>query len=188
MRKKQLLIIGSGGLGREVLATLRDTNYNLNYDNIGFIDDTQGEVKGIPVVGNNEYLQNIDTPADIIIAIGNVKVRRKLIDEFGAKNNLNFPTFIHPRASLYDKASIEIGRGCFIGEYTVLTTDIKIEDYCFINSHVSLHHDTIIRENCVLMPGVRITGGAEIGKDSRLGPNVSISKRLSIPSNSNLEI
>lgn len=99
-------------------------------------------------------------------------MRRNIINELKGFENLNFITFIHPNASLYDRESIRIGKGCFIGEYSILTTDINIEDHCFINSHVSLHHDTIIRENCVLMPGVRITGGAEIGRNSSLGPNV----------------
>ncbi|WP_026452705.1 hypothetical protein [Aequorivita capsosiphonis] len=186
--KKHLLIIGSGGLGREILATLKHTNYLFNYNGIGFIDEKPGTVKGVNIVGDNKYLHNIEFDCDIIIAIGNVNIRRKIIEEFGSKKNFNFPTFIHPKASLYDEGSIKIGKGCYIGETSILTTDIVIEDYCFINSNVSIHHDSILRENCVLMPGARITGGAEIGKDTRIGPNVQLSQRILVPANSNLEI
>ncbi|WP_150452023.1 PglD-related sugar-binding protein [Arenibacter lacus] len=188
MKHKHLLIIGSGGLGREVLATLRHTNYISKYTDVGFIDNTSGNVKDVKTVGDNEYIRNLAISTDVIIAVGKAAIRRKIIDEFKNMENINFPTFIHPKASIYDKDSIQIGKGCYIGESSILTTDITIEDYCFINSNVSIHHDSILRENCVVMPGVRITGGAEIGKDSRLGPNVAISKKVLIPSKSNIEI
>ena len=187
MKKKQLFIIGSGGLGREILATLSDTNYVSNYDNLSFIDNVKGKVKGIEIVGDNNYLRNIEFLADVIIGIGNISIRQKIIKEIRDFKNLNFPTFIHPKASFYDSDSIQIGKGCYIGESSILTTDINVEDFCFINSNVSIHHDSIIRENCVIMPGVRITGGAEIGKNTRLAPNVQISKKIIILSNSNIE-
>ena len=106
---KQLLIIGSGGLGREILATLKNTKYLSKYDNVGFIDDGKGSVKGVNIVGGNEYLRNLEFSTDIIIAIGNTAVRRKIIDEIKDLKNINFPTYIHQNASLYDKYSIQIG-------------------------------------------------------------------------------
>jgi acetyltransferase-like isoleucine patch superfamily enzyme len=99
-------------------------------------------------------LRNVEFLADVIIGIGNVSIRQKIIKEIKDLKNLNFPTFIHPKASLYDSDSIQIGKGCYIGESSILTTDINVEDFCFINSNVSIHHDSIIRENCVIMPGV----------------------------------
>lgn len=144
---------------------------------MSFIDNFKGKVKGVEIVGDNNYLLNFEFLADVIIGIDNISNRQKIIKEIRDFKNLNFQSFIHPKVSFYDSDLIQIFKGCYIGEYSILTTDSNVEYFCFINSNVSIHHDSIIREYCVIMPGVRITGGAEIGKNTRLAPNVQISKK-----------
>lgn len=185
--KKDLYIIGAGGLGREMLATFRNCEFDKNYDHLFFIDSKQGTVDGIEIIGNNEYLISLNSHVDVIIALSNINVRQKLIKEMSDLDFLNFITFIHPRASIYDK-NITIGKGCFIAENCVLSTNIKIGSFSLLNVSVSLHHDTQIGENCVLMPGVRITGGATIGSNSFLGTNYCIADNRTIEENSILNL
>jgi len=184
--RAELYIIGSGGLGREVLATLNATGFTKSYSKLYFIDNQEGSVKGVQIIGKNEYLMQIDYPVDVLIAISNCKVREKIISEMENKENLNFITFIHPNSSIYNAESVFIGKGCYISESTILTTDISIGDFCFLNVNVSLHHDTVIEKNCFLMPGVRITGGATIGENTFIGNNFQIATKSSIPPFSNL--
>ena len=145
-------------------------------------------VNGIPIVGRNEFLTGLKKESDVLLAIGSPVVRKRILDQLLKYRHLNFITYVHPGASIYDSETIKIGRGCYIGENSILTTDIIVEDFCFLNINVSLHHDTIIRENSVLMPGVIITGGAEIGKNSYLGNNFQISDKVKIPENSLLKL
>ena len=56
---KSLYIIGSGGLGRELLATIRCTNFVEKYVVIGFIDEIEGMIKGVDIVGTNDFLLNL---------------------------------------------------------------------------------------------------------------------------------
>lgn len=183
-----IYIIGAGGLGREVLVTLKSTGYLEQYSKIGFIDNRNGSELGIEIVGTNEFLINIKETCDVVIAISNTKIRRNIINELGSIKNLNFITFVHPKASIYDPSNVKIGRGCFIAEGTILTTNITLEDFCFINVHSSLHHDCRLNENSVLMPGCRITGGAVIGKNTFIGNNFQISGNNIVADNSDLKL
>ena len=54
MNKKELYIIGAGGLGREIAATFKHSNFTLNYDSIFYIDNNLGEINGIKIIGNNK--------------------------------------------------------------------------------------------------------------------------------------
>jgi acetyltransferase-like isoleucine patch superfamily enzyme len=183
---EELYIIGAGGLGREVLANFNAVNFSNKYKNIFFIDYHEGTVKGHKIIGNNDYLKQLNYPVDVFIAVSSCKVRLRIINELEQFEHLNFISFIHPNAYLYDKDSISIGKGCFIGQGTILTTDITVKDFCYLNVNVSLHHDTIVERNCFLMPGVRITGGAIIGENTFIGNNYQISEKLEIPAFSNL--
>jgi len=184
MQKKELYIIGSGGLGREILSTFIHSDFVSKYQNIYFIDDSIGEINNISIIGNNKYLKNLNYDVDAIIAVSNCIVRERIINEFQNYKHVNFITFIHPKSSIYDIDRVQIGKGCYISENSILTTNIIIEDFCFINVNVSLHHDSIIRRNCFLMPGVRITGGAEIGENTYIGNNYQIHDKRFIQKNS----
>ena len=59
---KNILIIGSGSPGNEVLRFIMD-NVNLNYNIVGFIDDNRRNkdlsIQGIPILGTQDELSQI---------------------------------------------------------------------------------------------------------------------------------
>ncbi|MFI8604746.1 hypothetical protein H0I25_14300 [Cellulophaga sp. HaHa_2_95] len=190
MKNKELFIIGSGGLGRELLAMFKNINFLDQYSFVGFIDNKNQNksVKGIEIAGNSEYLSNYSKNCDVVIAIGNIYHRRTLLEELQKNKYINFITFVHPRTIIYDPESVKIGKGCIIAEGSIITSDVFIDDFCFINIGVSIHHDTVIGKNCVLMPGVRITGGANVIGETYIGSNYQISDKVQIAKNSILKL
>jgi len=50
-----VIIIGSGGFGKEVLDFLRQKNEKI----IGFISNDRGSVSGIPILGGDEILPDL---------------------------------------------------------------------------------------------------------------------------------
>lgn len=183
--KQQVFIIGAGGVGREVLAVLQHTSLDDQFAVSGFIDDgiqAQTSINGIPVAGGIDYLLQMKE-ANVIIAIGNPKIRRQILEKLSEKS-FNFPSVIHPKVSFHDVSRIKMGKGVFITEGCILTTEISIGDFCFFNIGVTINHDAIIQENCVIMPGVRITCGVNLGSDSYVSANCVLSKPIEIPSKS----
>lgn len=183
--KESVFIIGAGGVGREILSVLQHTSLNEKYPVSGFIDDGIEAgilVNGIKILGGIEYLLALEK-ASIIIALGNPKVRRKIIEQL-SDSKFSFPTIIHPEVSFHDPSKIAVGKGTYITQGCILTTDISIGDFCFLNIGVTINHDAIVGDNCVLMPGVRITCGANLGKDSYVSPNCVLSKPFEIPAES----
>lgn len=182
---KQLVIVGGGGVGREIAAVLK--KYPLKgYKLIGFIDDGQPVntlINGLSVLGGVQWV--IDNAADlaVIIAIGNPQVRKKIIEKLSIAS-LEYPSVIHPNVSIHDNESVIIGNGCYIGDGCILTTNIEVEDFCFLNTGCTLQHDTYISANCVLMPGVRITGGARIGCNTFIASGCVITTNVQIEKDS----
>lgn len=186
---KNLYLIGSGGLGREIFATLKSSGYLKKYKAIFFIDKGSQEfINDILDVGTNEYLIDLGESCDVFIAISNPVVRNKIILQLQPHTHINFPTFIHPKSSIYDNERVKIGKGSFISEGCILTTDIVIGDYCYLNMNVTLHHDTVIEDNVFLMDGVRITGGAKVNRNSYICNNYSIDEAIVIPENTIIKI
>ncbi len=184
-----IAIIGSGGVGREIAATLKHDSFKQKYKLIGFVDDGQPtgtKINGFPVLGNLDWLcNNSENIQKIIIAIGNPLIRAEIIKKI-ASFNFEYPTIIHPSAEIHDLEYCTIGKGCYIASHNVITTNVTLEDFCFINTNCSLQHDTTTEKNCTLMPGVRITGGAQIGEGTFVSGNTLLPEKINVPSFSRL--
>jgi len=167
--QEPLYLIGSGGLGREMAATLEHPQLRQRYSLAGFIDDGREAgttVHGLTVLGGLEVLRQRAAPA-ALLCIGHPVVRQNIVQSL-RDTPVSWPTILHPAARIYAPDHIELGQGIWIGEGTILTTDIAIGDHCLVHLGCSLHHDTKIGACTVLMPGVRITGGAHIPPGIRI--------------------
>ena len=179
---QSVVIIGSGGVGREIAATLKKPYYIHHYILEGFVDDGQPSgtiINAYPVLGNLDWLIQQKKIKKVFIAIGNPLVRIKIIERLN-DFHFEFPTIIHPTAQIHDMDFCQIGNGCYIAAQVVLTTNVVIEDFCLINTACTLQHDTYIEKNCTLMPGVRITGGATIGHSTYLSTNLAVTDNSTI--------
>lgn len=184
---EEIVIIGAGGVGREIAATLKHKAMR-HFVLKGFIDDGAqpgSMIAKVPVLGNMEWLLASRQYRHVVIAVGNPAVRSKILERLDNKDFV-FPVIIHPGAGIHDPETVSVGKGCYIADGTVITTDVTIEDYCFINTACSLQHDTYLETNTVIMPGVRITGGARIGRNSYIGANCAITTKCTIAENSHI--
>ena len=173
---KKIAIIGSGGLGREVLGIIQAINQKENTWNfIGFYDDNDSEelINGYPIIGEIKDLNLVNQELHIIIAIGNPIIKEKIERKIN-NSKIIFPNIIHPSVILYSIETIVLGKGIVIGANCVLTVNINLGNYVYINTASIISHDVSIGDYSMVMPTVSISAGASIGKCVYIGNGVKI--------------
>lgn len=189
MRLKDIAIFGVGGFGREVLALIQDINKAKSTWNIvGFFDDGYEKgvmVNGYPILGKTEDLNQWETPISLAVSIGNPVVKKKILDKI-TNPLVDYPTLIHPTVWIGDNNFVEIGKGCIICAGTLITTNIKIEDFVILNLGCTVGHDTIIKDYAAFMPSCNISGEVIIGEGVYCGTGVKIINQTSIGENATI--
>lgn len=186
---KKIAIIGSGGLGREILGIIQSINSKKNtWDFIGFYDDAISDklINGYPNVGNIEDLNEIKGDLNVVIGIGNPKVK-ELIKNKIKNSNIIFPTLIHPSVIIYSNENVILGEGVVIAANSVLTVNINISSFVYINTASVISHDTTIGAYSMVMPSVSISAGANIGRKVYIGNGTKIDYPITIDDNSKIK-
>ncbi len=179
---QQLVIIGAGGFGRELLKLIRDIQLSghIELDVLGFVDPLGvGEsVHQLQVLGDDHWaLSQLDTDIRFVIASGSSITRKKIAEKFEGAGFQSLE-LIHPSVSI--SPYIQIGKGTIICEGCILTTDIQVGRYTVLNLHTTLGHDVVIEDFVTVAPGVNISGSVHIGALSEIGTGATILPGLSL--------
>ncbi|KAB2914683.1 MAG: acetyltransferase [Bacteroidetes bacterium] len=176
---QDIIIVGAGGFGREVLALLKNCNaITPAWNVLGFVDDgkTAGEiVNGFTVLGGVEYINQLQKPVAVCIAISLPEVRKAIAEQI-TNPHVAYPTLIHPSVIISDDEYVEMGKGCVLCINTVLTVNIRLGDFVIMNAGAIINHDAVIRSYSTIMPGVNISTGAQVGEGCYIGTGSKISK------------
>ncbi|MGE6487378.1 acetyltransferase [Paenisporosarcina sp. NPDC076898] len=170
---KNLIIIGAGGFGRELLSyAIEIMEYgDCNWIVKGFIDDNLNAFNGIdtgyPILGTiSEH--KIEVNAVYVCAIGDGKFRLDIGRKF-QKKGAEFINFIHPSAKIRER--VKFGVGNIICPNSSINPDVTVGDFVLLNSNSGLAHDCVIGDGCSLMGGNSVNGNCTIGKCVFMGAN-----------------
>lgn len=168
---KKLVIIGASGHGRVVA----DIAKLLGYNKIIFLDDNESikECGIYPVIGKSMIAENLD--GDIFVAIGNTKIRRKIIQDLSTKRLV---TLIHPKAIIAEDT--QIGKGTVIMAGVVVNSGVVIGDGVILNTSCSVDHDCRIGNYSHISVGSHIAGTVNIGESCWLGIGSIVSNNINI--------
>lgn len=179
---KKIVIVGAGGFGREVKMLIDQINQSENkYEFLGFYDDGFAKKTNInydEVLGSIEDLANIDCEINVVIAIGDPVVKKKIVEKL-TNSNIIFPTLIHPSV-IIGTEFVNIGMGCIICAGNILTCNISIKDFVILNLMCTVGHDTIINSFASFMPSVNISGEVLIHEEVYVGTGAKIINQLEI--------
>jgi len=182
---KDIVIIGAGGFGREVVQLIEDINTDIKTWNLlGFIDETVGKqetfINDIPVLGNLEWFEKANkSNLYTVCAIGNPKDKYNLISR-ASDYDINFANLIHPNAKV--SKYTEFGIDCIICNNTFISVNTKIGNHISINPGCGIGHDTIIKDystiywNVILSGNVCINEGCELGSKADVLPKMTVGK------------
>jgi sugar O-acyltransferase (sialic acid O-acetyltransferase NeuD family) len=175
--KKPLIIYGAGGLGREILSMLRNSEWEV----IGFIDDEQQAgslVSGMKVLGGLSYANDLKENIDMVIGVGDPSSRREITSRI-TNRRIAYPSLIHPSV-IIQSPSVRVGEGSVLCAGSILTTDITIGSHVLVNLKCTIGHDTSIGSYSAVMPDVNIAGNVQIGEAVLLGSGTNILNKVRI--------
>lgn len=181
---KDLIIIGAGGMGREIYYhAMECEGFAKEYRIKGFIDDniySLDSFEGFPKVLGTIDGYNICDNDVFIVSNGSVKSKVQIVNKILKKGG-RFISLIHPTARIARDAKLGEGlvimRRADIGSYT------QIGNYCFIQADSVIGHDAIVGDFCridckvVCVGGVKVEEGATIHTSAVISHGVTIGKR-----------
>lgn len=178
---KQLIIIGAGGFGREVLAWARQSaGHGSEWTIKGFIDDNPNALSGLRVPA--PWLGRIEDhrpAADevFICAIGIPALRRKCYERIEAVGG-RFVSLIHRTAVVGDE--VEFGEGVILCPYAVVSGYNKIGKGVVVNMHATIDHDANVGDWTQVNCHCDLTGGVQVGAEVWFGSHVAVAPRIRI--------
>lgn len=178
---KQLIIIGAGGLGREVLAWARQSlGFGEEWVVKGFIDDNSEAMAGLnvpaPWLGRIEDHQPADDEV-FVCAMGIPALKRRCFERIEARGG-KFLTLIHRTAVVGD--NVTLGAGTILCPYTVVSGYNVIGKGVVVNIHASIDHDANVGDWSQINCHCDVTGGVQVGMEVWLSSHVAIAPRLRI--------
>lgn len=183
---EKIVIVGAGGFGREVEWLIKRINeVNPTYEMVGFIDDGKpvGEIIGhSEVIATTDELVIREDNLNVVIAIGNAKVRKLIADKLQVNTNLSFPNLIDPSV-IYDESETTIGKGNIICASTIMTVNIAIGNFNIINLDCTIGHDDILKDYVTIYPSVNVSGNVTVEDCVEIGTGTQIIQGLSIVNN-----
>ncbi|MBN2336453.1 acetyltransferase [Candidatus Bathyarchaeota archaeon] len=165
---RDIVIIGAGGFGKEVLDVLEASGLGDMF--AGFVDDDEKlwgkRIRGHTVLGSMDWFVSGGGSCRCIIGIGDAAIRKKIAERL-KEAGFGFVNAIHPNVVYTDYVSF--GEGVFIGAGCVLTNEIKVGNHVLLNLNVTVGHDTVIGDYTCIQPGCNISGFNEIGEAVYIG-------------------
>ncbi len=179
--RKDIVIIGAGGLGKEVAQLIKDINQDKKKWNLlGYVDETvekQGSIiNDSPVLGDFGWFLNRKR-IWAVCALGNPRDKYKLIKKLNGAN-INYATLVHPSAKI-NKYS-EIGYDCIICSNTFISVNTKIGNHICINPGCGIGHDTVIEDYSSLYWNVSLAGNVTIKEGCEIGSKTTVIQKKNV--------
>jgi sugar O-acyltransferase (sialic acid O-acetyltransferase NeuD family) len=172
---QDIVIVGVGGLGREIAEWIEDINdVRPTYRLLGFVDDDvtkHGSSRhDLPVLGGLDWLTERSRTVATAIGVGNPAPKRRVVERLKALG-VSFPTIVHPHSVV--GRYVVLGEGCVVCPGVVITTDVRVGSFVTFNFGLTVGHDATIEDYVTLAPGVNISGYVTIREGADLGANVA---------------
>lgn len=180
MARTPLVIIGAGGLGREVAWLVEEINEEERaFEFLGFLDDSaETTPEGYPILGTTDnWLRRPAPGVHVVCAVGDPFSRYHIVRKF-AERNVPFATLIHP--TVRRSRWVEFGPGTIACVNTSFTTNVRVGAHALFNPDCTVGHDVDIRDFASLMPGVHISGDVVLREGTYLGVGSVVINRVSV--------
>lgn len=171
---KEMIIVGAGGFGRELLQWINDINrIQLKWMIKGFIDDNPNALGSLEcdntVIGSIQNWQPNSNEV-FVCAIANPSIKEKVVALLKSKG-ASFESIIHPKAIIGDHNNI--GEGLIAYPNSCITVNAGVGDFVTLLCSC-IGHNAVVGDYSTISSYCDITGGVKLGKRVFLGSHVTI--------------
>jgi sugar O-acyltransferase (sialic acid O-acetyltransferase NeuD family) len=172
-----LVIVGCGGHGRELLDTVRAINSaRPTWNVLGFVDDDPGhpgrlDRLGTTVLGGLDWL--VSHPCNYALGIGTSAARSRIAARLDAAGS-EPATIVHPSAHI--GSDVHLGAGVVIYDRSTVTTNVSIGAHTHLNVGCAVQHDSVVGDFVQFSPGVFVNGDCTVGDRVFLGTGAVITR------------
>lgn len=177
---KDLILVGAGGMAREVLQWVKDINFKHQEQSQspkwkikGFIDDNLSALTGFAcdykIIGKiSEWLP--DKNEEFALSISSPNAKEKIVNLLRGKG-AKFADIIHPSAKICEFT--EHGEGLVMYPHSQLNPNCKIGNFVTLLSS-GIPHDAVVEDFATISSNCGLTRGVYIGRKAFLAAHVSI--------------
>lgn len=176
-----LLIVGAGGLGREVLEATRAAGATGLWRVVGFLDDAPPaeRVDGVPVLGGLDDVGRYPD-AHVVVCVGSATrnhMRRTVVERLALPPE-RYANVVHPSAVI--PAATRLGNGTIVLAGVIATTPVSVGSHVTVMPGTILTHDDEVASFATFASGVRLSGGVRVGEGAYLGAGAVVREHLAI--------
>lgn len=178
--EEQLILVGAGGFGRELINWAWDAAHQGGNAFAGYLDATVDKL-----AGSAYTLPWLGTPDDYIpregdrfvLAIGDPAGKRAVADKLRARG-ARFASLIHPTAVVARTAVL--GEGVVVCPHALISADARVGDFVALNAMSSIGHDADVGAYSTLSAHVDLTGYVKTGTDCFFGSGARVLPKVTI--------
>ena len=171
---RDVVIIGAGGFGREVLDIIDSLAGHGGLRCVGFVDD--GDVRrdllerrGVPLLGTTRQLHGLDV--FYVVGIGSGSARERIVS-FLDGSGCTPTTLIHPAATI--GSDVRMASGVIVAAGARLTTNIDVGRHVDLHVNCAVGHDSVIEDFVSVFPGATVSGNVHIGRGATIGTGANV--------------
>lgn len=183
---KQLLILGAGGMGKEIFYTAKHSiGYGTEFVVKGFLDfpNSDWDTSIYPPILGIEDDYEIQPDDVFTCSIGNVHLKRKVCEKMKARG-ATFQTLIFNNVQI--RENVKIGEGCVIDSYAHIGSDAIIGENCLIQAFSCIAHDCVIGDYSRIDVRSLLVGGVVVGNNVTVHTNAVVSHKVVLEDDSTI--
>lgn len=173
----EFVVFGAGGHAASVADAIVSNGNQIK----SFVDETGTKTNflGYKVVVSFEAV--IPDGGNVVIAIGDNFVRKKLAERLVLKGLYKFPPVVHRTAYIGLNASI--GEGAVVLAHANVGANSKVGGFALLNTRSSVDHDCFLEAYSSLAPSATTGGNVRLCQASAVGIGATVSHKVTVGSN-----
>ncbi|MFI9640564.1 acetyltransferase [Micromonospora sp. NPDC051925] len=184
-----VVIVGVGGMGREIYGVIRLLNARADDDGarwqvLGFVDDypTEPNVElvrrlGVPFLGPTRRLAGLSSTTRVALGVGHPRLRRET-DHVLTRYGLPAATVVHPAAEIGPDCVFQ--EGLFAAGGARVTTNVVLGRHVHLNQNCTVGHDAVLGDHVSVNPLAAVSGNCRLGDGVMVGTTAAVLPRLTV--------